>query len=132
MRSRTVVVLPAPFGPRSANKVPSGTLKLRFSTATVPSNARVRPWAVIMPASRRGQLAAQDRNGLTAQDDAVAVHAHGDHAAARGGLESDHRCLAEPFAPERSERAVSGAGHGIFIHPGGGSEKAGNEIELVR
>ncbi len=39
---RSVVVLPAPFGPRKPVIVPSRTLKLRSSTATVFRNRFVR------------------------------------------------------------------------------------------
>ena len=40
---RTVVVLPAPFGPNRANNAPAGTSNDTWSTATRPSNARVSP-----------------------------------------------------------------------------------------
>src|SRR5450756_498639 len=39
---RTVVVLPAPFGPSSASSSPSFTLSERLSTAVVASNRLVR------------------------------------------------------------------------------------------
>ena len=39
---RTVVVFPAPFGPRNPNTSPSGISRERFSTAVIWSNFLVR------------------------------------------------------------------------------------------
>src|SRR5204862_6205813 len=51
-RQRSVVVLPAPFGPRNPVTDPGSTLKLRSSTAfTVPPKTLVRPDTSIRPAS---------------------------------------------------------------------------------
>src|SRR5690349_10751669 len=44
MSSRMVVVLPAPFGPISANTEPSGTRRLRFSMASKRPNRFDRRW----------------------------------------------------------------------------------------
>ena len=44
----TVVVLPAPFGPRKPNSSPSRTLRLRWSTAVLSSNLLTRSSITIM------------------------------------------------------------------------------------
>jgi hypothetical protein len=46
---RTVVVLPAPFGPRSPNTTPSGIVSDIPSTTARPLNALVTPSSVSMP-----------------------------------------------------------------------------------
>src|ERR1700730_7584060 len=51
------VVLPAPFGPMSANTWPVGTSKLTLSTATRPPKRLVRPWTRRMLSISALQLA---------------------------------------------------------------------------
>src|SRR6266542_4824581 len=51
-RQRSVVVLPAPFGPRNPVTEPGSTLKLRSSTAlTLPPKTLLRPETSIRPGS---------------------------------------------------------------------------------
>src|SRR5216684_1247786 len=80
---RTVVVLPAPLGPRSAKSLPSGTWKLSASTAGRPSKLRDKPCAEITPASRSHQLAREHGHSLPAEADAVATGVGAHDAAAR-------------------------------------------------
>ena len=56
------------------------------------------------------QLAAQHGDGLAAEVDALAAHAHAHHTAAGRGLVSEQRIFAESSLPERPQTTVRRAG----------------------
>ncbi len=63
--------------------------------------------------------------------DAIALDAHAHYAAAGRGLVGEELRLAEARLPEGAEADVGGAGDGILIDAGTGSEEAGDEIVIA-
>src|SRR4051812_27408895 len=74
-RIRSVVVFPAPFGPRKAVMCPRSTVKERSSTATVDPNRLLTPLTSIAGTRRHGSEA-----GGGSDDEAVAHRVLADHA----------------------------------------------------
>src|SRR2546426_8920278 len=78
------------------------------------------------------EIAAQHRDGLAAELDAIAHDADANDVSAGGGLVGEELRLAEPRAPEGAERATGRARHRVFRDPRGRREEARDEVVVAR
>lgn len=69
------------------------------------------------------------RNGLPAEENALAGYADTNDAAAGRGLIRQHFGFAKALAPERAEDTVRRSGDGVLINAGAGRKETRNKVE---